>query len=419
MPQAPRISPALWEAQRRRITELKAQYIRKVNANWKLQKNYTKEKWQHASALVTKREAKGKITELSIDGKVISEKRRKKELRRYNVSPVEEEFVSNTTSGVVAYTPPSSNSKIVLIGNFPWLNFRESFNNLLCSRCPLSSPNRQDGTDKTTYDILQFSISSGFLIEMKHLLTMRGPTLEIFAVHLLFVALRVGGSKGMDFLRFLLESGVCADSLDPNDCRCSALYRAGRPRSKDPKHGRRHTWEPSTLRPSGIIAKTLIDSGANFNSGYVKPLLQAVRIRSPDLTRYILRMGADPRLLPAGGFSVMYFAIFHHDLILVDMLIKAGVNLNLLIEELQNTDLEFLGDSSKSLVSPVITPIQLAVFLDDAEIVNRLIEGGAMLDKYIEPEVLESMGQTLESWMLWTPLQISAEKCLEKITKSY
>ncbi|EXM07177.1 hypothetical protein NOF04DRAFT_15487 [Fusarium oxysporum II5] len=130
-------------------------------------------------------------------------------------------------------------------------------------------------------------------------------------------------------------------------------------------------------------------------------------------------MGADPRLLPAGGFSVMYFAIFHHDLILVDMLIKAGVNLNLLIEELQNTDLEFLGDSSKSLVSPVITPIQLAVFLDDAEIVNRLIEGGAMLDKYIEPEVLESMGQTLESWMLWTPLQISAEKCLEKITKSY
>ncbi|KAH7212923.1 ankyrin repeat-containing domain protein [Fusarium oxysporum] len=488
MPQAPRLPPAEWEAQRARITELyvnkdktldeviqimaesdfhatKPQYIRKVNVNWKLQKNYTREKWQHAGALVTKREAEGKITELNIDGKVISEKRRKKELRRYNVSPVEEEF---------AYTPPSSNSKIVLIDNFPWLNFRESFNNLLDAHFPaptdktghlvpgrwklryhwasmppgkllqvchqvdnsLKGLRHQEppwlqmfnslvflcsndlvGTDKTTYDILQVSISSGFLIKMKHLLTMRGPTLEIFAVHLLFVALRVGGSKGMEFLRFLLESGVCADSLDPNDCRCSALYRAGRPRSKDPKHGRRHTWEPSTLRPSGIIAKTLIDSGANVNSGYVKPLLQAVRIRSPDLTRYMLRMGADPRLLPAGGFSVMYFAIFHHDLILVDMLIKAGVNLNLLIEELQNTDLEFLGDSSKSLVSPVITPIQLAVFLGDAEIVNRLIEGGAMLDKYIEPEVLESMGQTLESWMLWTPLQISAEKCLEKITK--
>ncbi|KAL5603062.1 hypothetical protein FOBRF1_010595 [Fusarium oxysporum] len=94
MPQAPRLPPAEWEAQRARITELyvnkdktldeviqimaesdfhatKPQYIRKVNVNWKLQKNYTREKWQHAGALVTKREAEGKITELNIDGKVI------------------------------------------------------------------------------------------------------------------------------------------------------------------------------------------------------------------------------------------------------------------------------------------------------------------------------------------------------------
>ncbi|ENH68788.1 hypothetical protein FOC1_g10014576 [Fusarium oxysporum f. sp. cubense race 1] len=131
----------------------------------------------------------------------------------------------------------------------------------------------------------------------------------------------------------------------------------------------------------------------------------------------MLRKGADPKLLPAGGFSVMCFAILHHDLILIDMLIKAGVNLNLLVEELQNTDLAFLGESSKSLNSPVITPIQLAVFLGDAEIVNRLIKGGAMLDKYIEPEVLQSMGQPLESWGLLTPLQISAWRCQEKITK--
>lgn len=70
----------------------KPQYIRKVNVNWKLQKNYTKEKWQHASALVEKRQAEGKLTKLSIDGKLISEKRLKKELRRYHVSQVEEEF---------------------------------------------------------------------------------------------------------------------------------------------------------------------------------------------------------------------------------------------------------------------------------------------------------------------------------------
>lgn len=66
-----------------------------MNVNWKLQKNYTKEKWQHASALVEKRQAEGKLTKLSIDGKVISEKRRKKELRRYHVPQVEEECKCN------------------------------------------------------------------------------------------------------------------------------------------------------------------------------------------------------------------------------------------------------------------------------------------------------------------------------------
>jgi hypothetical protein len=119
-----------------------------VNVNWKLQKNYTKEKWRHAGVLVEKRQAEGKLTELSIDGKVISEKRRKKELRRYHALQVGEncmchvlgfrhllircvyQVASTNTCGVVASTPPSSNSKVVLISHLPWLNFRESFNNL-------------------------------------------------------------------------------------------------------------------------------------------------------------------------------------------------------------------------------------------------------------------------------------------------
>ncbi|KAJ0147552.1 Uncharacterized protein HZ326_9795 [Fusarium oxysporum f. sp. albedinis] len=187
MPQAQRISSALWEAQRSRITELyvnqdktldeviqimaetnfhatKPQYIRKVNVNWKLQKNYTKEKWRHAGVLVEKRQAEGKLTELSIDGKVISEKRRKKELRRYHALQVGEncmchvlgfrhllircvyQVASTNTCGVVAPTPPSSNSKVVLISHLPWLNFRESFNNLINDRHPLFNPNQQDGS---------------------------------------------------------------------------------------------------------------------------------------------------------------------------------------------------------------------------------------------------------------------------------
>ncbi|RYC92934.1 hypothetical protein BFJ63_vAg4359 [Fusarium oxysporum f. sp. narcissi] len=124
----------------------KPQYIRKVNVNWKLQKNYTKEKWRHAGVLVEKRQAEGKLTELSIDGKVISEKRRKKELRRYHALQVGENFASTNTCGVVASTPPSSNSKVVLISHLPWLNFRESFNNLINDRHPLFNPNQQDGS---------------------------------------------------------------------------------------------------------------------------------------------------------------------------------------------------------------------------------------------------------------------------------
>ncbi|EXK45945.1 hypothetical protein FOMG_04191 [Fusarium oxysporum f. sp. melonis 26406] len=113
--------------------------------NWKLQKNYTKKKWQHARALVTKRQAEGKLTELSIGGKVISEKKRKKGLRRYRASQIEEDFVGTSTCGVVALTPPSSNSMVVLINGLPWLNFRESFNDLIKSRPPLFSPNQQNG----------------------------------------------------------------------------------------------------------------------------------------------------------------------------------------------------------------------------------------------------------------------------------
>ncbi|PNP84944.1 hypothetical protein FNYG_01768 [Fusarium nygamai] len=337
MSQAPRIPPALWEAQRLRITELyvnqgktldeviqimdesgfhatKAQYIRKVNANWKLQKNYTKEKWQHASALVEKRQAEGKLTELRIDGKVISEKRRKKELKRYHSLHVEEDFVITNIDGVVAFTPPSSNSRAVLINGLPWLKFRESFNNLIKSQPPLFGPKQRNGSlgfwgvpdpllsgvrttwematgslplpepsrpvsdqvsnhldlkeqslfelvpildnsteilrhqeppwlhvfnslvflcsnnlmelESSAYELLQVAISSGFLIKMKHLFTMRAPTLEIFARHLLFVALGVKGSRGIETLRFLLESGVSPDSTDPNDCTYSVLRKA-------------------------------------------------------------------------------------------------------------------------------------------------------------------------------------------------
>ncbi|KAH7486234.1 hypothetical protein FOMA001_g4206 [Fusarium oxysporum f. sp. matthiolae] len=456
MPQAQRISSALWEAQRSRITELyvnqdktldeviqimaetnfhatKPQYIRKVNVNWKLQKNYTKEKWRHAGVLVEKRQAEGKLTELSIDGKVISEKRRKKELRRYHALQVGENFASTNTCGVVAPTPPSSNSKVVLISHLPWLNFRESFNNLmfLCS-------NNLTGTERSTYELLQIAISSGFLVKMKHLLTTRGPTVEIFAVYLLFVALRVEGSKGMEFLRFLLESGVSPDSIDPNDYRYSALHRAVRlenraavqlllhfgadPDAKMQGNREERLGSPLSfavdLRYSRTIAEMLIGAGADTNLGPDKPLIRAARRWDTVLVIRLLEVGADPMLLPAGGLSMIYFAIASHNLDLVNMMIETGVNPNLSIEELQITDLELLRDEFRFYrVGQILTPIQFAVLVGPANIVKRLIEGGAVMDQLIEPDVQENRNQPPRYEGILTPLQMSIQQNWGDITK--
>jgi hypothetical protein len=61
----------------------KKQYIRKVTVNWGFRKNTKKEEWEQASALVLKRKAEGKLTQLTIHGKIISDKRSKREIRRY------------------------------------------------------------------------------------------------------------------------------------------------------------------------------------------------------------------------------------------------------------------------------------------------------------------------------------------------
>ncbi|KAF5236010.1 hypothetical protein FAUST_6803 [Fusarium austroamericanum] len=107
MSRAPRIPDDQWEAhkdiikslyleQNKTIKEIERlmsenhqfhatekQYIRKVTVNWKLRKNIKKEEWKQASALSLKRKAEGKLTELTILGKIIPDKKRKKDIRRY------------------------------------------------------------------------------------------------------------------------------------------------------------------------------------------------------------------------------------------------------------------------------------------------------------------------------------------------
>ncbi|KAI1016961.1 hypothetical protein LB504_006961 [Fusarium proliferatum] len=549
MPQTERIPTALWDAQRPRITELyvdqdktldeviqimaesgfhatKPQYIRKVNVNWKLQKNYTKEKWQHASALVEKRQAEGKPTKLSIDGKVISEKRRKKELRRYHNPQFEEGSVSPSAYGVVACTPPSFNSGVVLINGLPWLKFRESLNNLIKSQPLLFSPKQQNGTldfwelankllspvrvtgkvateslplsepqipvsdqvskdldikeqglfelvpmlddymkirlhqeppwlqifnslvflcsnnmmetKSSAYELLQVAISSGFLIKMKHLFTISVPTLEIFARHLLFVALRVQGSRGIEFLHFLLKSGISPDSIDPNDCIYSALHRAVIERNRetvqllldcgaDPNGKGQSTGDGTPESPlnnalewggDGEIAKMLIESGADVNFGSNKPLIEAVRHRDLDLIELMLEAGADPRLLPAKGLSAIYMAIERQELSLVNILIEAGVSPNLVIDKLDDKDIKWLEQESGSYnTNDIRTPLHYAIAFGDVGIVHRLIEGGAVLDIFIDPGKLKKTDRNIPPNEILTPLQVSIQEHEHEITK--
>ncbi|RGP59080.1 hypothetical protein FSPOR_11579 [Fusarium sporotrichioides] len=91
------------------------QYIRKVTVNWKLRKNATKEEWEQASVLVLKRKAEGKLTELTIHGKIIPDKKRKKETRRYAPKSL-----------ISARTPPTANRNITHF-TIPWLHLQARF----------------------------------------------------------------------------------------------------------------------------------------------------------------------------------------------------------------------------------------------------------------------------------------------------
>ncbi|KAL3588717.1 hypothetical protein FPOAC2_10876 [Fusarium poae] len=100
------------------------QYIRKVTVNWKLRKNTTKEEWKQASALVLKRKAEGKPTQLTIHGKIISEKKRKKEIGRYAPNNLSGSPSFRLHETVSAQTPPTAKQNITH-STLPWFNLED------------------------------------------------------------------------------------------------------------------------------------------------------------------------------------------------------------------------------------------------------------------------------------------------------
>ncbi|OBS18089.1 hypothetical protein FPOA_09817 [Fusarium poae] len=100
------------------------QYSRKVTVNWQLRKNTKKEEWEQASALVLKRKAEGKPTELTIHGKIIPDKKRKKEIRRYAPKNPSGSPSSTLLETVSARTPPAANRNITYF-TIPWFNLQD------------------------------------------------------------------------------------------------------------------------------------------------------------------------------------------------------------------------------------------------------------------------------------------------------
>ncbi|KAF4340615.1 hypothetical protein FBEOM_5461 [Fusarium beomiforme] len=471
MPPASKIPTALWEAQKARITELyvdqdktldevietmaesgfnatKKQYIRKVNVNWKLQKNYTKAKWQHASALVRKRESEGKATELMIDGKIIPEKRIRKELRRYHSSRAGEAWTalqgtSNSATDLVPRSLDIMRQRLqelmptlddYLISSQhkepAWLQI---FNSIVA----LYS-NNLTRNDKTTHRLLELVISSGFLLNMKQLLTVRGPTMEVFAARLLFVALGVKGTEGIELIRFLLDSGISPDSVELYRYGNSALYLAVEVKNKaavelllrfgsDPNakiHVGKETGEsPLELALDRyydrVIAETLINFGADVNFGKKNPLILAVKHGDFALAKQLLKAGANPNVLRIENVSALHTAIHHRNLGMVDILIEAGANTNLLAKKLTKSrrKLMSLCFDNRRRGGQLLTPIQLAVRQGDIGIVRLLIKGGAVLDIFIEPKILMDAGQNAFDGIL-TPLQLSIQGNRHEITKT-
>lgn len=92
------------------------QQYRRMLRKWGFEKNVGQQEWDQALAIVRKRKAEGKDTQLTIDGKVISAKRLDKRSRRPDVRNSVQAFSaasdlpSEANAIIVASTPPSINA---------------------------------------------------------------------------------------------------------------------------------------------------------------------------------------------------------------------------------------------------------------------------------------------------------------------
>ncbi|KAF7557397.1 hypothetical protein G7Z17_g636 [Cylindrodendrum hubeiense] len=376
----------------------KAQYVRKLDG-WKMRKNFKKEEWNHANALVRKRKSAGKDTELVMSGRVIQGEKRRKVLSRYAHphTAVEPALTSLKAShnGVVARTPPSAVGPFIVYNNMPWFQFQDSIAKLARDNAPsdlLMSTrpdlaislakdvfgfplNRDDRVERhNTYlsdifekvspqpliQVLQWVIylsSNGLLSNEKmddflervikndnqpfleYTLQVKGPTVRAFLPKLILSAIRIGNAS---LVKILLNQEVSPNSVESNFTGHTALQTA-------------------IVAGNVAIVQLLLERGADANGTGAGPfknvrplnLIFSSRFRPSQL------MGRLPEMLINADkrFHFSQAASLDH-ITLVKLLIEAGANVN-----------ECSGD--------LACPLWQAVNFNNIELVRLLIEAGA------------------------------------------
>ncbi|KAL6355474.1 hypothetical protein LRP88_11065 [Fusarium phalaenopsidis] len=121
------IAPEEWESLKAVISDLKAQYVRKLK-NWGMEKNSTNQKWKAAAQQVQKRKLEGKETDILINGRLIPWKKLRKETARYTgpQSDMTEgsDIPTDLSTGVIARTPPGEVPTGVQTIHMPWFQFQ-------------------------------------------------------------------------------------------------------------------------------------------------------------------------------------------------------------------------------------------------------------------------------------------------------
>lgn len=194
----------------------------------------------------------------------------------------------------------------------------------------------------------------------------------------------------------LLEMGA-----DPNAQNGAGDLEA-KPNHSDPRHNRYKDW--SYLTPLCLavqagnlqIVRWLIDAGADVNHcDGISPtaLYEAVSMRNVELTNYLLDSGADPNLgyTQGGRLTPLAVAVNKGDVNCVKLLVKAGVNVNVLSSHgtvliqaiVSSTELEVVqaiidaGADLNVSVKMYGTALQRAISYGQVDLVQTLIDAGA------------------------------------------